>query len=909
MSGEGPTVAGSIVGKLKVDDSEWVAELDRAEVKARELGASNPEIKVKAAVTDALAKMEAVKAAEEQLGFANDRLKISYQKLDEVQTKGGASESRLMSLHLASARAEAAHEAATRKLADAQRVLNDANAVGSGVHDTAAPAAAPPKGGGAAAGPAVAIGIAIAALLPLVSALAGTVAALGGAFAGMGAAGVLAVLGIKHAMADGTAAGNQFSAGLEILRGNLNQLENSAATAMLVSFQRAISLINDSMGPLNAEIGSFSHVLGTAGTIALSTLISGFQILNPLFLQAGMFIEQLAVGWQKWTNGGGLAKFAQDASVALPRVTDALGSLLNGALSLIGAFAPLGTVILGVVGIAGQLLTVLAPLIANLLPIAAAAGAVWGAFALWKLIEPVVGKATLAVKTFGVGLSIVGGIAGMAVAAVGYIASAFVASRIASMDAASALQDYTAAVEQDNGVIGESVRKQTAKALADKNSLGQYNSLGQSAIDIGRKLGITAETTTQATLGNHAAILKVNKAMTDYANNPANSTAKVAAFRANWINLTGVISDNQKKTGDAIKAYNDVASAQGLATISTKAQLDAQIALASGYGMSVSAYLQVVASFQAGAPAMAAALGMTQGAYVALAVAESSATQAAKDWKSETDLLNGVPQTLEAANIKVAADFITLAANIQTSMKTMGAAQATSLDINTATGNANHQWVLTAVQDAQAQADAVVASETKQGIAVTTAKADGDAALAKNRQSIIDHATQAGLDAGQVSGLVDQILRLPKDKTVKLEADATQAMMTVAQLQAALDRLTANSQIVANQYAAGNVYTTYKHADGGTIGMAGGGSVQGPGGPKSDSVPAWLSTGEEVIQNPWSSRFRPVLKALNVGDAATARAELGGGSRSVVNNYYITESNNGVATAQMVTHYQSMQGV
>jgi hypothetical protein len=46
---------------------------------------------------------------------------------------------------------------------------------------------------------------------------------------------------------------------------------------------------------------------------------------------------------------------------------------------------------------------------------------------------------------------------------------------------------------------------------------------------------------------------------------------------------------------------------------------------------------------------------------------------------------------------------------------------------------------------------------------------------------------------------------------------------------------------------------------------AGGGTVHGPGGPKTDSVPLWASDGEEVIQMPYAAHYRGLLKQINQG--------------------------------------------
>lgn len=47
--------------------------------------------------------------------------------------------------------------------------------------------------------------------------------------------------------------------------------------------------------------------------------------------------------------------------------------------------------------------------------------------------------------------------------------------------------------------------------------------------------------------------------------------------------------------------------------------------------------------------------------------------------------------------------------------------------------------------------------------------------------------------------------------------------------------------------------------------FAGGGTVHGPGTSKSDSVPVMASVGEEIIQEPYASLNRKLLKEINAG--------------------------------------------
>lgn len=381
---ESPTTAGSIVGKLRLDKSEWDRDKASAKADAAELARLDPTIKVDANVGEALAGVEAVRLAQERLGFENDRLKIAYQRLDEVQTKGGASQSKLMSLHLAAAKAEAAQEAATRALAAAQANLADENDRVDESNQRVTSSA------GGALQRWQMIAIAIAALIPLLAPLAGYVVGVGGALAGMGAAGVLAIFGVIAAIKRADDVGKQYKVGLDQLKGSFDNLASTAATRMLGAFQDAVQRINAALPQLNTQVGVFSTILGNAGNNVLQAVINALQILNPLFVQGAQYVDQLAQGFLAWTENGGLKAFADYATGMFPQVAATLGNLVSLVMNLVAAAAPLGGPILGALnGISQALGAIPTPVLTAL--IAGAFGAAV-AFKSWSAISPTIDK-------------------------------------------------------------------------------------------------------------------------------------------------------------------------------------------------------------------------------------------------------------------------------------------------------------------------------------------------------------------------------------------------------------------------------------------------------------------------------------------------------------------------------------
>lgn len=862
MSGESPTTAGSIVGKLKLDKSEWDRQRAEAKGEAAELGATKATIKVDASIGEALTKMEAVRAAQQKLDFSTQNLKIAYQRLDEVQSKGGASQSRLMALHLAASKAEAAHEAATRGLANAQTKLaqdsDDASThvrkLGNAVQE-ADKAMSNSGGSGGGVSRFALIAGAIAALIPLLAPLAGYAAAVGGALAGMGAAGILAIFGVKNAMEDGTAVGYQYSAGITELSLAFHQLASTAATATMAGFSTSIEVAMSALPQLNSQIAMFGKQLGGTTVSLVRAVIDGFRILNPLFVQAGAYVQQLAAGFQQWVSGGGLQKFTQMAVAALPQVADALGNLLKGVLDVVGALAPLGSIMLTVVGILGQFLSVIAPILANMSPLAAVIGVVWGAFALWRGISPIVESVRASVRGFGIDVSTMLGVAGLAVTVISYLASAMITQRMAASEAAQALQNYTAAVEQDNGVIGKNVQLQAAKWAADKNALGNYTTMTKSAVDVGKELGLGAQTITNASLGQRQAIKAVAQAMQDYANSSDHSTAKVAALRAEFNNLVGGMIDNEKQIKGQVKAYNDVASAQGLTTISTKAQFQAQRELAASYGLSVSEMLGVEAAQKQNADQAAATTHQLQ-----------MESDAATLLKNAFDLLNGTNLGVAQAQ--------TMAAAATNSLTDALSKNGTEIDGNSKAAISNQQ-ALQQKAAADQQAAEAIANQTGSTV-------QGTAAFAASREALIAQLTATGQLTPAIQALIDKYYAIPPVVKTKVDMDADAALKRAQELKAWLDSLTSKTVVVTVQTnAVGAPVGTGSAPGTGNKKYADGGTVLGPGGPRADSVGAWLSAGEEVTPNPQAGKYRPVLKALARDDLAGASRAMGGGRAAV----------------------------
>lgn len=862
---ETPTSEGSIVAYLRVNDSDWNAKLDAAEQKARDLGRISPNIRVTADTADAIAKLDAARlaaervggshvttittvnesvsnatgsgrasqaaamdavtaankrleAAENAAGLAADRHALSIMRLNDALAKGNITETQRASLELTEASAQTRLAQAQDRVADAAAKVAAAESAAAAATDSQGAAADKAANGNKAnLGYMGMIVAAMALLVPLASELAGYVAGVGGAFLGMGAAGVLAVLGIKNEMAQATTQGYGLTALIDSVTNALGSLETTAAAGVLGAFQQAIANINIALPQLNMEIGGFATILGSTAATVVQTLISGFQVLNPLFMQGAQHIASLASAWAAWVNNGGLEKFAQGAEQSLPIVANALGSLATLALHLIEALSPLGGFVLDTItALANALNSLPVGLLSDL---ALGAAAAFGAFKMWGLLAPIIGAVAKAVGAVGLATEVATGPIGWVIAAVGVAVTAFTALTSSTQSAAGATDDYAAALEQSNGVLDENIRKTIAKQLSDEGVLA-----------IARQYGISLPTVTDAVMGHTDAINTVNAAIQKYGMTQVDVHGQDGAITNSYTTMT----DKARKLSDAISGQN-------------------------------SALRQQVQAYQ---DQQAAAQGVTAETQWMNSLTQSvnDATAAAKAWKAEQDLINGTAQTVEQTTIKLAGDFITAQNDIQTALKTVDKATATSLDVNTQYGNQNHQLILQAVQDAQAKADAIVQSEVQQGISTVKAHNDGQAALEAEKQAIIDHMTALGMDKNAVTQLVDAELQIPPQITqtftlVGVEA-GEQKLSDYLQLVNSIHDITQRITVEAN-YVGGaqNLASTY-----GTKQMfASGGTVGGPGSATSDSVNALLSRTEEVVSNGsgQADRWRSALKLIN----------------------------------------------
>jgi hypothetical protein len=933
MSGAA-TTEGSIVGYLRLNTSDWKEKLAEADRQAREL--PNPDIRVNADVADALAKIEAVRAAESRLGGSNSsaggpsgaaarvdevaaaqrrltvaesaaetayaRAALAAMRLEEVESKRGRTEYQVASAVLANTEALKKLDTANLRVTASEEALAVAK---KRVADQALESAAAQETEAAAANESAKanglnvtrmglLATAAAVLIPLLAPLAGYAVGVGGAFAGMGAAGILAILGIKREMDAGTAVGNHYSAGLQTMLGYLHQLEATAAKGVLDGFDHSLATIGSAMPALNSEIGQFSNQLGTTASILVSGIITAFRVLNPLFLTAGGYVQQLAFGFQQWTSDGGLAKFAQMAITELPQVANALGALAKGGLDVIGALAPLGSTLLVTLTVLGQLLSIIAPVVGGLAPLAVAAAAVWGAFQLWGNIAPLAKSAAETVALVAMyTVEAIGPVGALAVA-VGAVTLAvagwnavMAAQKAFSQAAALATQDYTASIIADSGAIKENTLASIAKNLHDSG-----------AIENAHKLGISTTVLTQAILGQKDAQDKVNSATRAAVNGSKEQQDQLKKTGLNIVELgtaqqwvRQAVANTTEGVKEGVTTWKAIQEAQDAATGSTTKQTAAQTSLAAQYGMSLPALQAAQAAQKQNSDAASATTHELQMENDAAGLLTNAFT-----------LLNG--GTLNVAQAQTGAAAATN--SLVDSFKQNGLA----IDGNTKAAVSNQQAIQSKVQADQQSAEAIA----KQ----TGSTEAGTKAFAASKVALEQQLAAQGLLNPAVQAYIDKLYAVPPVVETQVKMDDNAARAAAASLRAYLADMSRTWTIpvkivtsgsipaaghLAAQASGGPVQPLARAAGGAIDYLAGGGSSfwkpQG-----TDTVPTMLTPGEFVVREPSAAYNPQFLKAYNANPQqaldSVAGSKVGKEAPTII--FHITEASNTEAVVQLVLH-------
>ncbi|WP_416175216.1 MAG: Phage tail tape measure protein [Bifidobacterium crudilactis] len=776
--------------RVQASVDEALAEIQAVAAKTEQVTAVRHEILVDADTGTAVAQIEAVSAAQAQLDSSTARLRAAYSQLDAVQSKGVASQSALMVAEAAatqveqeqadaqerlsrvlaennvallsnaasqSVNSEAASSAARSASEQASSVTAGRTAMASDTAATSANTAAKDANRSATDSQAKSYGALRGSLLlvaPALLPIAGAAAGAGAALVGMAGAGILAYKGISNAVDAASVTGRQYSADLHVIEDGMSSLANTSAVAYLQGFNGVTRELNSQMPYLSRLTATFSRDLGTISSNGVAGLLGLFRQLQPVMLSVDQGIVRASASFARWGTGNGARDFVAYLIEKLPSVENALGSLFGAAGHVVQAFSPWSGVVLSTVTAVSDVISAIpTPVLSTLVT---EAMAVYTAFKLWNGVTSVFDKVKTGLGSFSAALGLSSTGVGLFIAGVTALSAVIAMSQTNVESAAQAQTDYASALENTNGVIDESVRKQAAKKLQE-----------QGAYDMASSLGISSKDLTDAVLGEGDAYDRVsgqvNEAATHYhqlaiqTRSNKDGTSKLAKQSDE---LSKILGNQHSGLQSAVNDQKQIAEATGDA--SSKISSQSQI------------------------------LGVSQSEWNTLTTAESNASTAAKDYKSALDALNGQAQTLDQATNSLTTQFDTMASTLQQNIKNVGTAQATSMDNNTTYGAKNHQLILQTVQDAQAKADAIINSEGKS----QKSYADARASLEESRQKILDTAKANGLNTDEVSKYLDQVMKIPPSTSTSIILDDSDATAGLSALQVKTATLSADSKTV-----------------------------------------------------------------------------------------------------------------
>jgi len=891
------TTEGSITAYVRAETGEFQRDMAAAQAVIDDVRKSDPTVTVHANVAEALAKIEAVReeASSVQAGFdsysmgqrgapLSSDLAVLKQQIRDLQLPQTYYTNDLATAQGRLAAAKRAVASADRDLFSADVVVQNLmehqtptlSALRKGYDDLASASAryrgaqaalaaaeagvadlgptppsdttpkAPANGGNgnAPAGRYALIAGVVAGLLPMAADLAGFLAADAGAFAGMGAAGVLAVAGIKSEMQSGSAVGHMYTSLIQSVTDDLGTLEATAAKGVLTGFEASVQAVNNAMPALNQEVGLFSAGLGRVAAMSVDGLVTGIQVLNPLFLQGQGYLLGLVADFDQWTHSStGLAQWAADAQRTFPLVADTVGTLAQTIMQLIGDLAPLGSAMLGALDIAMHIadfltsvlgpafgpvtLGVVASVLAfqNFSTIAPILDAVTGGVFALSGAQDVAAASADALAASETAVEVAAGPAGWvmlaASAAVGVLTGALVLGAQAAGQAATAQANYTSQVQQDSGVIGAATQKYLAQNLVTAGAIDQAKQLGISTAEVTAAIeqGGTARSTLISHLGKIAAanttVIGTGRSYHIVANQDA-QTAK---------DLTATVLSQSGAVDAATSAYRKQNATLVTLAIQAQQQITQQGALQLNYGLTaaqVSAASDEQSNLAAQTAFVSAQLGIEN--------------TAAQNLQAQLNLMNNGALGLAEAQTAAGAATNSLTGALK---KNHDAIRG-----NSAAAIADQQALQQKVQADQAVAAAVAKA--------TGSQDKGNASLLRSRDALEAQLRKLGLLTPAVKRYIEEIDRIPKSvsTTITLHANTQQALAAV------------NNAIAGATVAGGVTGAKYYHADGGPIYRDGGGPAWAV--PKgTDTIPAMLTPGEFVVKQKSAAYNPQFLKAYN----------------------------------------------
>lgn len=806
------TQVGSIVGKLKIDSSDWTRELAAAEEKAHQLGRTNPTIQVNTkGAKESVAELGAVEAAEKKLSASSaalDRMRVQGRAVTIAQTAADKEsvKPKLDFTQWTQRATEATKQdtAAKDRNTESTKKAADANGQNAGAMHL--------------------VYASLAAIAPAAVPIAAAAVGAAGALGALGAAGILAIKGITDELKNGGPEATQYGEGINTLKEQFAALGHTSAVGVLDGFNRAVSTIDNYMPSLNAQIGSFSQALGNIGANGLAGLLGTFRTLDPVFKAFTGYLGQMSEKFATIGSSRGLQQFGDYALAVMPQVMATIDSLVQGVGALLAALAPLGSVGLTVLKGIGDVLSSIPTGVLTTL-IAGALGA-YSAFGAWSALIPII-------QSFGVMLDMSLGPIGLVVVGVGALIGAMIGASATTTDATAATMGYTAALERDNGIIGDNVRAHTAQEIAKSKAGDAAQKLGLS-LELLQKAA-TGDTVAQERLGNELERLdRISK-------DASNTTASMGGINVDQMKKNQGLQESIKTVREelsnqsgalqsAIDYQKRFDEAMGSTNASAAAQHSELSKMAGMYGTSVANIQSATDSEK-----------KTEDQLALTTLQMQLQNDAGGLLKMQLDLLSGKSLSFEQAQNG-------FEKQLQASTQAL-LTNGTAIQGNSAAAVNNRGSLLGLVQSAEQSAEAYGK--------MTGKSEDARAKLVESRQAIIDNMVAHGANRDAVTKYVDSIMTIPPVKPTKIELDAAAAQQKLDDLAWRLSLLRdktvfidvqQSTSNVDNTGGAGHVGKVKEYATGGRVAYLAGGGLPNFKPVGTDTVPAMLTPDEFVVK-------------------------------------------------------------
>lgn len=204
-------------------------------------------------------------------------------------------------------------------------------------------------------------------------------------------------------------------------------------------------------------------------------------------------------------------------------------------------------------------------------------------------------------------------------------------------------------------------------------------------------------------------------------------------------------------------------------------------------------------------------------------------------------------------------------------------------------GRKNYDAIFKMVQASQK----LILAKSEEG--ATVSEINGLYNTHRNNLTLV--ARDMGFTEKEAKDLINRYMEIPKDIKTKVSANTSDAQRGVDEF------------ITLNSGRQIPVYLIQKQEmgakDGGYIGYASGGPVRGPGGSRTDSIPARISRGEFVVNAAATRRNLPLLEAINSGKGVGGM----GGTTTIyqINTSVAPTANLASVGAEIVTSIQAFE--